>query len=388
MPGPDDYYEVLGVRRDAHADEIKSAYRQLALKYHPDRNPGDKQAEDRFKACAEAYEVLSDPEKRHRYDQFGKAGLRGTGMHDWAGADPHDIFSQFEDIFGFGDLFGFGAARGGPRPGANLQCVIDITLEEAARGVTKTVKISRREPCEKCRATGSASGRRERCPTCAGHGRVQQGGGFFRIVTDCPSCRGAGSVLRDPCPECQGRRFIGRQRTIDIEVPAGIEDGQRIRYQGQGDAGEPGARPGDLYAGIRVEPHPFLERHGVDLLCQVPVSFAQAALGAQIDVPTLEGVEKLSIDRGTQGGDFYRLRGKGVPEVGGRHRGDILVQVVVEIPKRLTKRQQDLLLELAEAEDAGAAPQRDAFRDKLAEYLRAAEDNRAAEKEKRKKDGS
>jgi len=368
----DEYYAILGVPRGADSEAIKRAYRQCALKLHPDRNPGNKESEEQFKKCAEAYEVLSDPEKRARYDQFGKAGLRGAGVHDFAHADVHDIFSMFQDVFGFGDLFG-GMARGGPARGASLRCVVGVTLDEVLRGVSKTVRISRRELCDKCRGSGSASGRRETCPVCGGHGRVQQGGGFFRIVTDCPRCRGAGSSVRDPCPECRGRRFVSRHRTIEVQVPAGIEDGQRMRYGGQGDAGDPGAPPGDLYAEVRVEPHEFFERHGRELLCQLPVGFTQATLGAEVEVPTLEGKETLKVGRGTQSGDLYRLKGRGLPDMEGYGRGDLLIQVVVEIPKKLTHHQEELLREFAMTEKKGVLPQRESFIEKLAGYLRPEE---------------
>jgi molecular chaperone DnaJ len=294
-------------------------------------------------------------------------------MHDWQQTDVHDIFSVFEDVFGFGDLFGGGGAARGRRraghAGASLRCSIDVTLEEVLVGTVKNVKISRREPCPRCKGSGSTSGRRETCNVCAGHGQVQQGGGFFRVITDCPQCGGAGSIIRDPCPQCRGHRFTSVEKTIEIRIPAGVDDGQRICYGGQGDAGEPGAPRGDLYAVIQVAAHPFFERHGRDLLCQVPVSFAQAALGAKIDVPTLEGKELLEIVRGTQSGDLYRLRGRGVTELEGRGRGDILVQVVVETPKKLTKRQQDLLKEYAETEEKGVLPERESFLEKLAGHI-------------------
>ena len=371
MPDGDDYYAILGVGRNASAEDLRNAYRQCAMKYHPDRNPGNKQAEEQFKKCAEAYEVLGDPEKRRRYDQFGKAGLSGTGIHDWQQADVHDIFSMFEDVFGLGGVFGGMGRRGrrGPQPGASLQCFLDVSLEEVLSGVAKTVRIARRELCEKCRGTGSTSGRRETCSACRGHGRVQQGSGFFRVITDCPGCGGAGSVIRDPCPQCQGHRFIRHQRTIEIRVPPGIDDGQRIRYSGQGDGGEPGAPTGDLYAMIRVQPHAFFERHGRDLLCQVPISLTQAALGATVEAPTLEGKTDLEIRRGTQSGDLYRLKGTGLPDLNGHARGDILVQVVVEIPKKLSRRQQELLEEFAATEAKGHLPQRESFLEKLASYL-------------------
>jgi molecular chaperone DnaJ len=377
MPDDEGYYAILGVGRGAAVEEIKTAYRNCAKKYHPDLNPGDKEAEEKFKKCAEAYEVLSDPEKRERYDRFGKAGLRGAGVHDWAHADVHDIFSRFSDVFdvfGFSDLFGgSGGRRAGPARGAHLRVAVGVSLEEVLKGATKTVRITRHEVCDKCGGSGSASGRRETCPTCRGHGRVEQGGGFFRIVTDCPHCGGRGSRVRDPCKECRGNRFVNRHRTIDIQVPPGIEDGQRIRYGAQGDAGEPGAPRGDLYAEVRVEPHPFFERHGRDLLCQLPISFTQAALGAEVEVPTLEGREAMSISRGAQSGDLYRLRGKGLPDVEGYGRGDLLVQVFVEIPKKLTHHQEELLRQFADTERKGVLPQRESFLERLANYLRQAE---------------
>jgi len=370
MPGEEDYYAILEVERNADAEAIKRAYRQCAMQYHPDRNPENKEAEERFKKCAEAYEVLADPDKRRRYDQFGKAGLRGTGMHDWGHTDVHDIFSMFEDVFGFGDLFGGFGRRTGPARGASLRCVIDVSLEDVLKGTSKTVRIARRELCEKCHGTGSVSGRREACRTCGGRGQVQQGGGFFRIVTDCPHCHGAGSVVHDPCPECRGHRFVSRQRTIEIQVPPGIEDGQRIRYAGQGDAGESGAPRGDLFAEVRIEAHPFFERHGRDLLCQVPIGFTQASLGGEVEVPTLEGKESLAVPLGTQSGDLFRLRGRGLPDIEGFGRGDILVQMVVEIPKKLTRHQEELLREFAKTERKGVLPQREGFLEKLAKYLR------------------
>jgi len=375
MAESDDYYAILGVSRDASAEEIKKAYRRAAIQYHPDRNPGDADAEAKFKQCAEAYEVLADPDKRARYDRFGKAGLRGAGVHDWAHADVHDIFSMFEEVFGFGDLFGgFGgrrARRAGPEPGQSLRCTIDVTLEEVLNGTDKTVRLTRRELCEACGGTGSASGKRQRCPACRGRGQVQQGGGFFRIVRPCPQCGGTGSIVSDPCPTCGGSRFVNRKRTIDVAVPPGVEDGQRIRYAGQGDAGQPGAPRGDLFAVVRVQEHPLLERHGRDLLCQVPVSLSQAALGDGIEAPVLGGSERLEIGRGTQSGDLYRLEGRGLPDVRTGRRGDVLVQVIVEVPRKLSRRQEDLLREFAEDTRRGATPQRNGYLKRLEAYRKS-----------------
>ncbi|HUU09829.1 MAG TPA: molecular chaperone DnaJ [Phycisphaerae bacterium] len=370
MPADDDYYAILGVPRNAATDELKKAYRQCAIRYHPDRNPDDEEAEAQFKRCAEAYEVLSDPDKRARYDRFGKDGLRGAGVHDFSHVDVHDIFSMFQDVFGLGDLFGGrGRQRQGPQPGQSLRCFIDISLEDVLTGATKTVRLSRQERCDACEGTGSVSRRRRTCPTCGGQGRVQQGGGFFRIVRDCPQCGGAGTSVADPCPACGGRGLVAHKRTIEIQVPPGVDDGQRIRYAGQGDAGEPGVPRGDLYAVIRLQPHPFFERHGRDLLCQLPVSFTQAALGAKVDVPTIQGTEPMEITRGTQSGDLYRIDGKGLPDVEGYGRGDILVQVIVEIPKKLSRRQKELLHEFATTEKGGVLPQRESFLEKLASYF-------------------
>ncbi len=365
-----DYYEVLGVARDASAEEIRAAYRRRAVENHPDRNPGNAEAEARFKQCAEAYEVLADPDKRARYDRFGKAGLRGAGVHDWQSADVHDIFSMFSDIFGMGDLFGgFRGRRAGPRPGANLRCHLDLTLEEVATGTTKTVSIRRQELCETCGGSGSKTGRRETCTMCGGQGQVQSRSGFFAVVTDCPRCKGQGTVVTEPCDDCVGRGVVQRTREIELQVPPGVEDGTRIRYGGQGDAGQPGGPRGDLFAMVRVKDHPLFERHGRDLLCLTPISFTQAALGADLEVPTLEGKETVTVSRGTQSGDLYRLAGKGLPDVHSARRGDILVQVVVEVPKKLTKRQEELLREYAETEHKGVLPQREGFLEKLAKYL-------------------
>ncbi len=390
MATDESYYDILGVPRGAAADEIKTGYRQCAIKYHPDRNPGDAQAEARFKQCAEAYEVLSDPDKRRRYDQFGKAGLRGTGVHDWQHVDVHDILSMFGDLFGLGDLFGGfggGRARSGPRAGASLRCTLDLALEDVAKGVVKTLDVRRQEPCEACQGSGAASGRRGTCKTCGGAGRVQHGGGFFRMVTDCPACGGRGTVVAEPCKVCRGRGFVPKKQTIEIQVPAGIEDGQRIRYAGQGDAGEPGAPRGDLYAEVRLEPHPLFERHGRDLVCQAPISFTQAALGADLEVPTLDGPDRITIAPGTQSGDLFRLAGKGLPDVHGYGRGDILVQVVVEVPKRLSRRQEELLRELAATEEKGVLPHRESFLEKLAKHLRKGNDGgRKSEKNRKKKE--
>jgi len=343
MAEADDYYAILGVSRDASPEEIKRAYRRCAI----------------------------DPEKRARYDRYGKEGLRGAGVHDWAHADVRDIFSMFEEVFGFGDLFGMGRRRRGPQPGHSLRCTIELDLEEVLTGAQKTVRLARRERCTACGGTGAASGGRQRCPTCAGAGRVQQGGGFFRLVRDCPQCGGRGTVVMRPCSTCRGEGRVEARRTIDIRIPPGIEDGQQIRCPGEGEAGEPGAPRGDLYVEVRVRPHPLFERHGRDLLLQVPIGFDQAALGDRIEVPTLEGWEAIDLTPGTQSGDLYRLRERGLPDLDGRSRGDLLVQVVVEVPRKLSRRQEAALRDFARDEKAGAMPQRDAFRRRCEAYRAA-----------------
>ncbi|MDK1031089.1 MAG: molecular chaperone DnaJ [Planctomycetia bacterium] len=375
MAEQEDYYKTLGVSRGATPGEIKSAYRKAALKYHPDRNPDNKEAESKFKACAGAYEVLSDPEKRKLYDEYGHAGLRGQPMRDWGHMDIHDIFSMFEDVFGFGDVFGgrMGGARvaGGRRSGQSLRCAIEVSLKEVSTGTKKTVEITRQEPCADCKGTGAKGGEaRTTCSTCGGRGQVQQGGGFFRIVRDCPRCHGRGSVIRNPCTACKATGLKPQRRTIEIDIPAGVEEGQQIRYGGQGDAGQAGAPAGDLFAFIVVRPHDFLERHGRDLLCHVPITFTQAALGAVIEVPTLEGRQKLRIKAGTQNGDLLRIKGRGLSDVRGGPRGDILIQVFVEVPEKLSRAQEALLQKYAEAEDEKNLPRRRRFLKKLKEFFK------------------
>jgi len=363
-----DYYEVLGVGRNAGGDEIRSAYRKLALKYHPDRNAGDPEAEGKFKEAAEAYEVLSDPDKRQRYDQFGKEGLRGTDFRHFT--DFNDIFSAFSDIFGggmFGDLFGGGRSR---NRGQHLKIQVEIGLDEVATGAKRDVGLTRRERCGACGGTGAAEGTQPvTCPTCRGAGMVQQGAGFFTVRSACPHCRGRGAVVREPCKRCRGSGKEAVKREISITIPPGVEDGIRIRYAGQGDAGDNGAPAGDLFCYVRVSEHPFFERHGEMLVCEVPITFPQAALGAEVEVPTLDGRTTVKVPRGTQSGDVVRLRGKGLPSPRGRGRGDEIVQLVIETPKRLTPRQKELLREFAESEEKAVAPRRKSFFEKLKDYF-------------------
>jgi molecular chaperone DnaJ len=367
-----DFYAVLGVERTAGADEIRSAYRQLAKKWHPDLNPNNPEAEERFKEAAEAYEVLSDPEKRRRYDQYGKEGLRGTDFREFT--DLSDIFSAFGDIFGgglFEGLFGNGGG-GGQGRGQHLKIQVEVGLEEVATGVKKEIELTRRERCSDCQGSGAAKGTRpSRCSTCGGYGVVQQGAGFFSLRTVCPACRGRGQFVKTPCARCRGTGKEAVRREITITVPPGAEDGIRYRYPGQGDAGDFGAPSGDLFCFVTVKPHPLFERHGDDLVCTVPITFAQAALGAEIEAPTLEGRTTVRVPRGTQSGHLLRLPGKGLPAARGRGRGDQIVHLVIETPAHLTARQEELLREFAETEEKAVQPQRKSFFEKLKTSFRS-----------------
>ena len=374
-----DFYEILGIERDASQDEIKKSYRKEALKHHPDRTPGDKDAEQRFKEAAEAYEVLSDPQKRGRYDQYGHEGLGRMGYSSHA-SSVEDILRSFGDIFGgggggsiFDDLFGgFGAGRtrGGGRRGASLRCEVRLSFEEMAIGTEKTIRLRRPESCETCGGTGAKKGSRPvRCPMCGGAGEVTQNQGFFTMRSTCPRCRGQGQMIDDPCGTCQGSGREAKSREIKVRVPAGIEDGTQIRLAGEGEAGERGAPPGDLYCEVRVGQHSLFVRDGDDLLCDVPVSFAQAALGAEITIPLVKGQMEFEVPRGTQSGEVFRIRGKGLSNVHGRGVGDLLVRLHVETPRRLTDRQEELLREFAEVEEISVSPRRKSFFDKVKELF-------------------
>ena len=366
-----DYYEVLGVVKTADGEEIKRAYRRLAMKYHPDRNQGDgaADAELKFKECSEAYEVLSDPSKRQRYDQFGHAGV--SGQHDFSHMDVGDIFSMFDDIFG-GAFGGGGRARGGGQRrvarGFDLETQVELTLNEVASGTEKTIEFEKQDLCDTCKGTGAKPGSSPVvCVQCGGAGRVaQQGfGGMFRMVTTCPNCRGRGSVIREHCPACSGSGRQKRRRVVTVKIPPGVHEGQAIRIQGEGEPGEPGAPPGDLHCYIAVKPHPIFTRHNNDLVCQIPVSFTQATLGGKIEVPTLKGREELEVPAGTQHGEVFKLRGKGVPDVRSHRVGDELVQIFVEIPRKLSERQKQILRDFAATEDDKVLPGRKGFMDKL-----------------------
>lgn len=345
-----DYYEVLSVARTATEQEIKSAYRKLALKYHPDRNPGDKAAEEKFKEAAEAYSVLADTDKRHLYDRFGHAGLGGAAT----GFDPNtftgfeDILGGLGDIFGFGDVFGGGRRRAGPQRGADLRYDLEISFEEAAKGTETSIQIPRQETCETCSGSGAAAGSKPTaCPQCHGRGQLRYQQGFFTVARTCGQCRGSGSIISKPCTTCRGAGRIGKERKLTVRIPAGIATDQRLRLSGEGEAGPAGGPPGDLYVVIHVQDHPFFERHGNDLHCEIPLTFPTLALGGEIRIPTLDGDEAFDIPEATQSGTTFRVRGKGMPDVSGRGRGDLLVTVKVTTPKKLTRDQKKLLEQLA-----------------------------------------
>ena len=347
-----DHYEVLGVTRTASDQEIKSAYRKLALKHHPDRNPGDKAAEDHFKEAAEAYAVLADTDKRHLYDRFGHAGLGGAAT---GGFDPtvftgfEDILGGLGDIFGFGDVFGGGRRRGGPQRGADLRYDLEISFEEAAKGTETPIQIPRQEACEPCAGTGAAPGSKPAtCPQCHGRGQLRYQQGFFTVARTCGQCRGTGTVITKPCTTCRGTGRTQQDRKLTVRIPAGIATGQRMRLSGEGEGGAGGGPPGDLYVVVHVQDHPFFQRDGNDLYCEIPVNFPVVALGGEIRIPTLEGSdETFKVPEATQSGTAFRVRGRGMPDVGGRGRGDLIVTVKVVTPKKLTKEQKKLLEQLA-----------------------------------------
>jgi molecular chaperone DnaJ len=345
-----DYYEVLGVSKTAVEVEIKSAYRKLALKYHPDRNHGNKEAEEKFKEAAEAYAVLADADKRRMYDRFGHAGL-GSG----AGFDP-TVFTGFEDILGgLGDIFGFGSVfgaggprRSGPQRGADLRYDLEISFEESAKGAETAIQIPRQEPCEACKGSGAAPGTKPTtCPQCQGRGQLRYQQGFFTVARTCGQCRGSGSIISKPCTECKGSGRIPKERKITVRIPAGIATGQRLRLSGEGEAGPSGGPAGDLYVVIHVQDHPFFQRDGNDLFCEIPLNYPTLALGGDIRIPTLEGEENFTVPESTQSGATFTLRGRGMPDVSGRGRGNLIVRVRLVTPKKLTREQKRLLEELA-----------------------------------------
>ncbi len=351
-----DYYEVLSVGRSASEPELKSAYRRLAVQYHPDKNPDDPQAEDKFKEAAEAYAVLSDPEQRRRYDRFGHAGVSSAAAGAaWGAPGFSNIEDILGDLFGFGDVFGAGARAGSRRSvaqrGADLRYDLEITLEQAAVGMTAQLRIPKLETCETCKGSGAAAGTKpETCRTCEGAGQVRFQQGFFSVSRTCGACRGMGQVINSPCPSCRGAGRVEQEKSIEVKIPAGVETGSRLRLQREGESGAYGGPAGDLYVVIHVAEHEQFERQGNNLYASVPVTFAQAALGAEVSVKTLKDDQPLKIPAGTQTGTVFRVRGQGMPVLGGRGRGDLFVSVSVVTPTMLTRDQRKLLEQLEKIE--------------------------------------
>lgn len=383
MPTTRDYYEVLSVERTADSEEIKRAYRRLAMKYHPDRNPGDIDAETCFKECAEAYEVLSNDQTRARYDQFGHEALRGSGAaaHDFSRMDVSDIFSMFEDIFSGG---GFGSgrrgrrSRGGVARGFDLETEVILTFEDVLAGCERNVEFTRLDVCRTCAGSGAKPGTRpETCTTCQGHGKVQQAGlgGMFRMVTACPHCGGRGTVIKERCSDCSGRGRKPRKRTLSVKIPPGVQDGQAVRVAGEGEPPAPdvssngdGVR-GDLHVVVRVADHPMFTRQRDHLIIELPISFSQATLGAQIEVPTLDGPHDLTIPKGTQHGAIFKIHGQGLPHLRSGRRGDLVIACRIEIPRKLTSEQEHLLREFAKTEDEQVLPESHGFFKKIKDFL-------------------
>jgi len=369
MTDKPDYYEVLSISRTASSDEISYAYRKMAIKYHPDKNPGDEEAVARFKMAAEAFEVLNDPEKRARYDRYGHAGLGGGGAGQFT--DVEDIFSAFGDMFG--DLFGGGGSRGRGkrvRRGADVRADVTLTLFEAAHGTEKKIRFRRHEKCNDCDGSGAKPGtEKSKCQYCGGHGQVVQSSGIFRMQTTCPACNGEGQVIRNPCGICQGTGQMPKKVSTSVKIPAGVDSGTQLRITGEGEPGPGGGPAGDCYCFITVEEHPLFERDGQHLICRVPVTYSQAALGATIEVPTLDGKEELTVPPGTQSGQVFRMRGRGMPDPRHLGLGDLLVQTNIEVPARLTKEEEELLRKLAEVEKATVSPHRKNFFERLKDYF-------------------
>ena len=362
-----DYYEVLSVSRDAGEEDIKKSYRKLAMRYHPDRNPGDKEAEESFKEAAEAYEVLRDGEKRQIYDQFGHEGLEGTGFRGFRGFD--DIFSSFGDIFE--DFFGFGTGRGRRsrvRPGNDLRYDMELTLEEAFAGKEEGIAFKKWESCEICNGSGITPGSEPQiCATCQGRGQVVRSQGFFQISTTCPYCHGEGRIITDPCHQCQGDGKVKTDREISLKIPPGVDTGSQLRLRGEGEPGESGGPPGDLFVVLHVKEHDFFSREGDHLLCEIPISFVQAALGDKIKIPVIgdEDNHELKIPQGTQPGEILSLPGQGMPSLRKNRRGDLFVKITVKIPKRLNQRQKEILEEFSQAKGSGKSKKGKHFWNKM-----------------------
>lgn len=375
MANKRDYYEILGLGRSASPDEIKKAYRKLAIQFHPDKNPGDKKAEEKFKELSEAYEVLSNPQKRQMFDQFGHAAAGGGGpggfdfQQGFGGASVNDIFGDI-----FGDLFGAAGAgagnrgrrRRGGRPGADLRTSVDITFEEAAFGAEKIITVPKSVACEVCDGSGAKKGTGpETCNQCQGRGEVTFQQGFFAISRPCPNCNGSGQTIPHPCTNCSGSGQVKKRSQIAVKIPAGVDTGQRLKLTGEGEAGERNAPPGDLYVSINILPHDFFTRDEFDVVCEVPITFIQAALGSEVEVPTLEGKVKLKIPSGTQSHKILRLKGKGLARLGSYGRGDQLVRVIVEVPTKLTHEQKEILRKFEDSGSEAAHPMHQSFFEKV-----------------------
>jgi molecular chaperone DnaJ len=369
-----DYYEVLGINRDASEDEIKKAYRKLAMKFHPDRNPDNPKAEEQFKEAKEAYEMLSDAQKRSAYDQFGHAGVdpsAGAGAGGFGGAGMGGFADAFGDIFGdiFGGRGGGGGGRSNVYRGADLRYNLEISLEDAARGTETRIRIPTMAECETCHGSGAKKGSEPKvCPTCGGHGQVRMQQGFFSIQQTCPKCHGTGRYIADPCNTCHGAGRVNEHKTLSVKIPAGIDEGDRIRLSGEGEPGVNGGPAGDLYVQIHIKPHAVFERDHDDLHCEMPVSFTTAALGGEIEIPTLDGAAKLKIPSETQTGKVFRLRGKGIKGVRSHAHGDLMCHVVVETPVNLTERQRELLREFDDISRSNSArhnPKAQSWMDKM-----------------------
>ncbi|MFK7737675.1 MAG: molecular chaperone DnaJ [Pirellulaceae bacterium] len=365
-----DYYEVLGVERGVSSGELSKAYRKLAIKYHPDSNRDDEDAIVKFKEAAEAYEVLSDEQKRARYDQYGHSGVEGA-----AGGfqDVGDIFEAFGDLFGgsiFEDFFG-GRSRSRVRRGADIRCDVTLDLEEAASGVKKQVALTRHEACGRCEATGAEPGSQAQvCGRCRGQGQVVQATGILRVQTSCPQCRGSGQIITTPCQECDGSGALPKQVSLEVTIPAGVDDGMRVRLSNEGQASPDGGPPGDAYCFIQVRQHPIFRREGSDLVIQVPLTYTQAVLGTEVEIPTLGGKKSFEVPKGTQSGEVFQLRGQGMPDPRSGMRGELLVQTFVEIPKKINSQQEELLRQLADLEEKHVTPHRKSFFERVFDYFR------------------
>ncbi len=378
----DDYYDLLGVQKGATAEEMKKAYRKKAVQFHPDKNPGNKEAEEMFKKVSHAYEVLTDPEKRAAYDRYGPAAFEGAGAGvprgpGGMGGGFHDPFDIFREVFGqqggrgggiFEEMFG-GAGDGG-RDGSDLRYDLEITLEEAARGVEKEISFRKQMTCERCDGSGAEPGSKKvTCPTCRGAGQIRRSGGIITFTQTCPTCSGSGTKIEKPCSECRGEGRVARTTKLNLRIPPGVDTGSRLRSSGNGEAGLAGGRPGDLYIVLSVKEHELFERQGEDLFCEIPIKFTIAVLGGTIEVPTLSGKASLKIPGGTQSGTTFRLRGKGMPSLRGTHQGDQLVRVHVEVPQSLTSEQRTLLEEFARVSGDAGEPTSKKFFDKAKKFF-------------------